>query len=386
MISILFVDDEPSILQGIRRVTRSMRDEWDMHFCEGGEAGLTLLGQVDIDVVVSDMRMPGMDGSEFLGHVRELHPGAARIILSGYAEEEAVFRSTRVAHQFLTKPCDVRELRRTILRIQTCREIVEPQAIRDLVGGITELPALGNVHDQLMVAIEDDSSTSESLGAIVSSDVALTAELLRLINSTFFGLSREVESAAQAIGFLGFDVVRAIVVGHSLFHDGIDPIIDMDQLGHRARTVAALTRSGVRSNGGTSKECAEAYLTGMLHEIGALVLARLPEFSDDVLQSVLQNGDLTTERLEFEVDRFVVGAYLLGLWGFSTSVVGSISALSDTVEETHTPIGRALALARQVATAPIDLSGDLTEVQLTSLLSAAENDTLLEVDITELAA
>ena len=384
MISVLFVDDEQSILQGIKRVTRSMRSDWDMHFCDSGPEALELLRQRDIDVVVSDMRMPGMDGAELLGHVRTLHPGIARIILSGYADEESVYRSTRVAHQFLSKPCDVEELRNTIQRIRACRDAVQPTVIRDLVGSIGELPALGHVYSELMMTMETDSSSSEALGVVVEKDVALTAELLRLVNSTFFGLAREITSAAQAISFLGLDVVRAIVVGHSLFDGEDDPIIDLNELGHRSRVVAGLARRSVKSNGGNAKEAAEAYLAGMLHEVGALALARLPDVDNDVLKAVLSSGDPTNERLEFEVDRFVAGGYLLGLWGFTSAVVDSISGLSNSVADIDTTIARALGVARRVTTSPIDISESLTDEQLDAILQAAEENTLFETDMEEL--
>src|SRR5271166_7105540 len=107
---ILFVDDEVKILDGIQRMLRADRFRWDMHFVLGGEAALQACEASSFDVVISDMRMPGMDGATLLGHIRDRFPNTARIILSGYSEVALVARSVHVAHRFLTKPCNAAEL------------------------------------------------------------------------------------------------------------------------------------------------------------------------------------------------------------------------------------------------------------------------------------
>src|SRR5437868_15488296 len=83
---ILFVDDESKILDGIRRMLHTARTRWDLQFAVGGEAGLKACEAAPFDVVISDMRMPGMDGATLLPHMRDRYPSTARIILSGYSE------------------------------------------------------------------------------------------------------------------------------------------------------------------------------------------------------------------------------------------------------------------------------------------------------------
>jgi len=110
MTRILFVDDEPRVLDGLRRSLRAQRQRWDMHFAIGGEAALAALEQAPFDVIVSDMRMPDVDGLMLLTAARERWPRMTRLVLSGYTDMEAVLRSTSVAHQILAKPCDPAEL------------------------------------------------------------------------------------------------------------------------------------------------------------------------------------------------------------------------------------------------------------------------------------
>ena len=118
---ILFVDDEPAMLDALRGRLHRLRDKWEMTFVESGPRALVEMEQKPADVVVTDMRMPGMDGAQLLMIVRQRWPQAVRIVLSGYAEQAHVMRLVPVAHQFVSKPCDTHELERDIDR---CLDLV----------------------------------------------------------------------------------------------------------------------------------------------------------------------------------------------------------------------------------------------------------------------
>ena len=115
---VLFVDDDPHILEALRDLLRKQRGEWDMAFAASGAEALAALAVEPFDVVVTDLRMPGMDGAALLQEVKSRYPGVARIILSGHAERETVVRSIPVAHRLLAKPCPADVLREAISR--TC--------------------------------------------------------------------------------------------------------------------------------------------------------------------------------------------------------------------------------------------------------------------------
>jgi YesN/AraC family two-component response regulator len=115
---ILFVDDEPRILDGLRRMLRPRRTEWEMGFAVGGEAALACFDAQPYDVVVTDMRMPGMDGAALLARVRERSPETVRIVLSGYADPEDAARAARVAHDLVGKPAAA-EILRAVIALHT---------------------------------------------------------------------------------------------------------------------------------------------------------------------------------------------------------------------------------------------------------------------------
>ena len=103
---ILFIDDDAMVLKGLERTLRPFRKDWDMVFVETGKEALELLDRTPFDVVVTDLRMPVMDGVTLLKKIMKLHPQVVRIVLSGESDMNWIMRSARVSHQFLSKPCE----------------------------------------------------------------------------------------------------------------------------------------------------------------------------------------------------------------------------------------------------------------------------------------
>ena len=131
---ILFVDDEPQILRGLARMLRPMRHEWDIDYAENGRDALAKLEAEHFDVIVSDMRMPGMSGAEMLAQVAVDHPSTVRIILSGQAAEDELMQAVNAAHQYLAKPCDPDALKAAIGRATALRDLLREDSLVDVVS------------------------------------------------------------------------------------------------------------------------------------------------------------------------------------------------------------------------------------------------------------
>src|SRR5580658_1465407 len=155
MIRIVFVDDEERILDGIRRSMYGMRSEWQMRFAGTGADALKMLAIEPADVVVSDMRMPGMDGSELLSEVKRLHPEIVRFVLSGQAEAESIIRVTRSAHRYLSKPCDAITLKAEISRAMELRALLNSNHLAAIVGSVDALPTPPKRYQELLDCLHD---------------------------------------------------------------------------------------------------------------------------------------------------------------------------------------------------------------------------------------
>jgi DNA-binding NtrC family response regulator len=159
MKSILFVDDESKVLDGLRRMMHAERNRWQTEFALGGEAALLASEGKTLDVVVSDMRMPGMDGATLLAHFQARSPGTARIILSGYSESSLAVRAGHVAHRFLAKPCNAVDLCAMIERVCTLQDVLCTPEIRNVIGTIGELPSLSITYQSLTRAVSDPNTS-----------------------------------------------------------------------------------------------------------------------------------------------------------------------------------------------------------------------------------
>jgi HD-like signal output (HDOD) protein len=324
---VLFVDDEISVLDGLQNILRKQRGLWDMSFALGGKAALAELAKAPFDVIISDMKMPGMDGPTLLQTVQERYPSVARIVLSGQADRAAVLRSVPVTHQFLSKPCDATVLRGVIERTCRLQSFLTDDAACRVAGKFTGLPSVARAYAALGTALARTDVTLAELATIVEQDPGMSAKVLQLVNSAYFGLPQSVSSIQQAVMLLGADLLRDLFARAGAFSMQDDSgglgfsIEDLQTRSLRtARVARALAGSGPLAE--------EVFAAAILRDIGQLVLSiGLPEaFRDCVAQSARDGAPLEeTEREILGVSHADVGAYLLGVWGLPTSIVETVA-------------------------------------------------------------
>jgi HD-like signal output (HDOD) protein len=317
----MFVDDETRILEGLRRSMHAMRSEWSMRFCSSGEDALQQLALEPADVVVSDMRMPGIDGSQFLAEVMRLYPEAIRFILSGQSEAESVIRSTRSAHRYLSKPCDATTLKAAIERSTRLKSSLRSDQVAAMVGSVGALPTPPSTYLRLRECLGDPESGVNDVVRILRMDVALTAQIVNLANSGFFGCREPVQTVERAVSFVGTEAISALVLGQELFSAKSVvalPGFSLERLGQHSFQTAAWARTVALFEGLPASFAERAFLAGVLHDIGRLVIAtRQPPVTErEVWLSK------TAERMGAQHE--AVGAYLLGLWGFPEGIVEAV--------------------------------------------------------------
>jgi HD-like signal output (HDOD) protein/CheY-like chemotaxis protein len=324
MIRILFVDDEARILDGIRRSMYGMHGEWQMQFANGGAEALKALAADPVDVVVSDMRMPGMDGSELLSGVKRLYPEIVRFVLSGQAEAESIFRATRSAHRYLSKPCDVVTLKAAIARAMELRALLNSSQLAAIVGSVDTLPTPPKLYQELLDCLRDPEAAIAHIVGILRHDVAMTAKIVKLANSGFFGCREPAQTVERAVSFVGMEAIATLVLGQELFDSENAvalPGFDLERLGQHSFQTAAWARAVALHEGLPAAEAERAFLAGVLHDVGRLVFAtRMPPSAP--LERVRW---LSETRLQMEAHHGAVGAYLLGLWGFPEAIVEALA-------------------------------------------------------------
>lgn len=327
---ILFVDDEPRILEGLRNRLRRQRKKWDMTFVESGRKALEVMEAGPVDVIVTDMRMPEMDGATLLARVQAEHSGVARIVLSGHAELESALRAVPVAHQFLTKPCDPGVLENVVERACNLQLLLGDEVVRTVVGGIDKLPPLPRVYTRLTALLSSDEASADDVSQLLRQDMAICAKLLQVVNSAFFRLARTITRVEEAVSYLGFNSIKQIALAAEVFNSngsGKAPI-SLDELQNHAIHVGNLTSSMFEDK----KRKEDAFVVGLLHDIGKLLLAvELPEHMGKVLEEMKAAGcDMhTAEMALFGVSHAEIGGYLLGLWGLPYPIVEAVANHHD---------------------------------------------------------
>jgi HD-like signal output (HDOD) protein/CheY-like chemotaxis protein len=323
MIRIMFVDDEPRILDGIRRSMYSMRSEWQIRFADSGREALEALTREPADVIVSDMRMPGMDGSELLSEVKRLHPETVRFVLSGQAEGESIIRVTRNAHRYLSKPCDAVVLKAAIARAMNLRALLRSDHLAAIVGSVDALPTPPKRYQELLDCLRDPEAGIGEIVQILRHDVAMTARILKLANSGFFGRREPVQTVERAVSFIGTETIASLVLGQELFVSNTHvslPGFDLEELGQHSFQAAAWARTIALHEDFPAPAAERAFLAGVLHDLGRLVFATRTPPADGHERTQW----LSEIHQQMESDHAAVGAYLLGLWGFPESIVEAL--------------------------------------------------------------
>lgn len=324
---LLFVDDEAANLEAYRQMVQSRSPEWEATFVSGGQAALDELASDSYHVILTDLNMPEMDGASLLRKVERGHPGLIRFVVSGESEFEVARRVAQTAHHFLAKPIEGAVLREAVERAGALHVLLEDPTLRQGIGRIGQLPVLPDVYRDVMAALEDPSMALVEVGSIVARDPVLSAKILQMVNSAFFGLAQPIARIENAVCYLGIDVVKCLLL--------MVDVIDESHLGGAgAETLRHLQPHALMTGRIAQKlvdgrlERDTAFMAGMLHDIGKVVLAsRAPEsFARLVSASVeAQRPMHEVERDRSFITHAEIGAYLLAQWGLSYPVVEAVA-------------------------------------------------------------
>ncbi len=239
--SLLLVDDEPSILSALRRLFRPQG--YRIFTAESGAAGLAILEQETIDLVISDMRMPEMDGATFLKAVRQRWPRAMRILLTGYADITSTVSAINEGeiYRYIAKPWDDTEM------LTVVREACERQRLESENRRLTALTQAQN--DEL-------KTLNASLEQKVAERTAELRQALSFVEQAHGELKKSFMTSVQV--FAGLIELRSGPAGK--------------QLAGHGRRVAEHARAVARRLALSDGEAQNIMLAGLLHDIGKIGL------------------------------------------------------------------------------------------------------------------
>ncbi len=322
MKTVVFVDDELSILEGLRRNLRRMRSEWDMHFFSEPRDALAFVQDTPVDAIVSDMRMPGMNGAELLQAVQASRPDTIRIALSGYADSELILESVHTIHRYISKPAELETIRDAVARSLALREQLSSPQISAYVGALGALPSLPDIYNQITALVGDDNFSLADVAHLIEQDIGLSSVVLKIVNSAFFGNFGNIDSVAQAVTMLGSDTIKNIVLTEELVKQFDKATTEeFERLNALSKSVSALAQRFARSAALDKRAIDHSQLGGMVSVLGDMI--------------VLDQGE--PEGLSEKVEPPVIVGYLLSLWSMPDPLVEAVVGHREPVDTASEP-------------------------------------------------
>ncbi|MBI5511084.1 MAG: HDOD domain-containing protein [Deltaproteobacteria bacterium] len=347
-IRLLLVDDEPMLLRSLARMLR-FHPELAITTAGGGAEALERMGQQEFDAVVSDVQMPGVDGYELLREVRRRHPQTIRVISSSTV---CTPEGLHLVHQYWVKPWSAAALVDGLLRTARVASVVQDRRWRAEAADVESLPAAPAVVLRLSQALADPDVSAATVAAVIETEPAVGAKILKLASSAFFGAQTATANITQAVVWLGTEIVRSLVITGAL-HDAVTPPADvLDINAHQAYSLLVAQLASQLVTDGEDRHT--AFAAGLLSGVGQLVLAaRMPQGLKEI-ERKRQHDNRPLAELEMEtlgVTHGDLGAYLLGIWGLPEPIVDAVQHHHDNLRAQHRPLSPrdAVALATILA-------------------------------------
>ncbi len=326
---ILLVDSDHRTLEDFRRILQPMQHAWELVYVTQGQAALALLADGSVDLLITELHLPDMSGAAVLAETRSRSPQTVRMIYTQRAETAEMLQVVPDAHQRLEKPCRPELLLRAIARTEQLRSLLRNARLVRLISALDRLPSPPLIYFRVLRELHSPDASLRQVGELIAQDVAMSAKVLRLINSAFFGLHQQVTSPAQAVGLLGLDLIRSLVLTIGIFSHYDQPEYSplrrsLDSLQQHCLKVAHYARTIAKAEKASETLLDEAAVAGMVHDVGKLVL--MTSFPQPYAQAALVSIDQRMPQVDAETavlgaTHAEVGAYLLGLWGFSSDVL-----------------------------------------------------------------
>ena len=325
MTRILLVDDEPLILKGLKM--RLRHDErLEVFTAERVAPALDILEREHIDVLLTDIRMPGTDGTALLAEVYDRWPSVIRMVMSGHLDRGAWLHAVPLAQAVLHKPCSGRDVRAHLMRAAAVQDRFQDPQVLDALDAVDGLPAAPALYQRLGEMAGDSRVGLAQVAAAVETDPAIAAQVLRVANSAWLGLRRQVADVRDALGFLGIDLVRKLTLTVELYAK-LGPRasaggVDVAALQHRAALTARLTASLL-----APADRAVATTAGLLHDVGVLALASARPDHWRATRELIRDGahPLDAEIEVFGCTHATAGAILLNRWGLPLQIADAVA-------------------------------------------------------------
>jgi putative nucleotidyltransferase with HDIG domain len=199
---------------------------------------------------------------------------------------------------------------------------------RELKGLVKDIPTLPVIYKELFRMMQDPDISVPEIAEVISKDQSLSVRILHLVNSAFYGYSKEIKTISRAVVILGFQAVRSAALAISVFdyfQDEESQNIDLTKFWEHSIAVATISK--VLAEAARINQQEEAFIVGLLHDVGKLIEKRyFPEDFNEII-TVAQEQHLSwmeTEKALFQINHATIGKVVFRSWDFPASVVDAV--------------------------------------------------------------
>jgi len=329
--SILFVSADRDEARLVQEGLADMRPRWQMESLEDPVKALARVQAGAVDAAVIDLLLPGTSGVDLLRSIMEGSPTTLRIGLTSGSERHAIQQVGAPVHQLLSKPCDPMVLKAVLARAFASQDFVSHDAFQRLLASITSLPVLPQIYNELMKELRSEDCSLERAGLIVARDMGLSAKILQLVNSAFFGLGRTIGHPSEAAMFIGSENLRALVLSLQVFSQFQQLKLaefSVENLWKHSWTTGVLAKKLCEFEETNRTVADESFISGLLHDLGKLVLAAnfAPRLEENI--RLARERQHTLWEQEFKIwgaSHAELGGHLLSKWGLASGVVEAVA-------------------------------------------------------------
>lgn len=327
---LLLIDEDPLILKSLKRSLRKLPSHWKLYYTDNADKALDLLATVPIDIMIGEVRLAGNNGHMLLEAARQIRPQAARIVLTGYTDPNAIFQYIGLAHQLLAKPWDDRVLLETIQRSYLIRGLLTNDHMKAVLNQIDSLPTIPEVYLELVEKLKSENTSLQEITDSVIKDPSLTIKILQIVNSPYYGLPMKVVDPSRAVGLLGVDFLKGIVLASGLFkkyNQSSMKFFSVDNLWEHSVYTSSIVKQIAKMEGVDRSVADTSAISALLHDVGKIILAvHFPE-EGQTIQRLVEENKILWWQAELKVlgtTHAAVSAYLLGLWGMPVPLIQAV--------------------------------------------------------------
>ncbi|MFH1216421.1 MAG: response regulator [Pseudomonadota bacterium] len=325
---ILLVDDDQNVLQSFKRALRPMHSEWNVVLSDNGKSAFELIqAEGAFDLIISDLRMNGLNGIDLLKKVKRASPDTIRFSLTGSTESSILIEAAAVSHRLISKPCEGEMIVALIRNSLLLREKLQNPEVRKQLYKLGVIPSLPKFYQEFCKEIQSPDASVAKLGRIIEKDIGMTAKVLQLVNSAFFGFRKKVTNPVHAAILIGIHGMRDIFLVSGFFNafreNDFPKTLDVESIWQHSLTTANRAKKIADDEGLLQDDIDTCYTSGLLHDLGIIALAATNRVEYEKVIDLAKNENLPLHQAEkriLGVDHATVGGFILDLWGLPHAI------------------------------------------------------------------